>query len=70
MHDPILEELRRVRLQFLREMEEDMHRSATKSNEILHRLCDIVTSPDGERQFVVSAQKIHNELIAPRLQEE
>ena len=63
MQDPILRELRRVRARYLREMEEDMHRSAAKSNEVLHKLCDVVT---GEQQFVLSAKKIHDTLIAPR----
>ncbi len=64
MQDPILRELRRVRARFLKEMEQDMHRSAEKSNELLHKVCDVVISPTGERQFVVSAQKMSDVLGA------
>jgi len=70
MHDPILEELRRVRLQFLREMEEDMHRSAMKSNELLHKVCDVVITATGEQQYVLSPHKVYDELIAPRMEED
>jgi hypothetical protein len=70
MRDPILEELRHIRLQFLREMEEDMHRSAAKSNELLHKVCDVVVTATGERQYVLSPQKMYDELIAPRMAED
>lgn len=58
MYDPILRELHRVRARFLKEMEQDMHRSAKKSNELLCKVCDVVVSPTGERRFVTSAQKM------------
>ena len=66
MRDPILSELRRVRARYLKEMEQDIHRSAAKSNELLHRVCDVVLTPTGEQQFVISARKVHDVLIAPR----
>ena len=65
MQDPVLRELHRVRARFLKEMEQDMHRSATESNELLYEICDVVVSPTGEYQFVISAEKIHDALSAP-----
>jgi hypothetical protein len=58
MYDPILRELHRIRARFLKEMEEDMHRSAEKSNELLYKVCDVVISPTGERRFITSAKKM------------
>jgi hypothetical protein len=67
MRDPILRELRRVRARYLTEMERDIHRSAAKSNELLYKVCDVVVSPTGERQFVTSAKKMYDVLIVPKL---
>ena len=64
MQDPILRELHRVRARYLKEMKEDMHRSAAKSNEMLDKLCDVVVSPTGERQFVLSAKKVNDRFLA------
>jgi hypothetical protein len=48
-------------------MERDIHRSATESNKLLDKVCDVVISPTGERHFVTSAKKMYDVLIAPRL---
>ena len=68
MSDKILRELRRVHAEHLKEMERDMHHFAAESNELLHKICDVVISPTGERQFVASFSKMYDVLIAPGLQ--
>jgi hypothetical protein len=67
MRDPILEELRRVRRRHLKELKRDIHREAIESNELLHKICDVVILPTGEQQFVASAAKMYEVLIAPKL---
>jgi hypothetical protein len=70
MHDPILDELRRVRLQLSREMAKDVHGFMTRLNESHRKVCDVVISPTGEELYVPSPQKMYYELIAPREHED
>jgi hypothetical protein len=37
------------------------------NNELLYKVCGVVISPTGERQYVTSAAKIYDVLIAPRM---
>ena len=46
-------------------MKHDMHRFAMEWNELHEKICDVVILPNGERQFMPSATKMYDVLIAP-----
>jgi hypothetical protein len=49
-------------------MKRDFHRAVAESNERLLRICDVVISPTGERQYVASKEKMIAEYMASRRQ--
>jgi hypothetical protein len=67
MRNPLIAEIRRIRVKQSKELAQNPHQAVIDSYELLHKVCDVVVSPTGERQFVASATKMHDVLIAPRL---
>ncbi len=68
MRDPLIEDILRIRRRRLKELKRDFKGAMAGSNELLDQICDVVLSETGERQYVISAAKMHDVLIAPRLQ--
>lgn len=68
MQDPLLRDIRRIRARRSKELSRDFKGAIAGSNERLLRVCDVVVSPAGEKQFVTSKQKMYDVYIAPRLQ--
>lgn len=68
MQGPLVKHIRRVRVQRLKELKQDIHRAAAESNARLLRISDVVISPSGERQFILSKEKMLAEYHASRLQ--
>jgi hypothetical protein len=66
MQGPLVKHIRRVRAQRLKELKQDFHRAIAESNERLLRICDLVISPTGERQFVTSKEKMLDEYMTSR----
>jgi hypothetical protein len=66
MKDPLLKDIRRIRAQRSKDLRRDFKRAVAESNELFYKLCDVVTSPTGERRFVASGPKMYDVLIAPR----
>ncbi len=66
MQGPLVKHIRRVRAQHLKELKRDFDRTIAESNERLLRICDVVISPTGERQFVASKEKMIAEYMASR----
>ncbi len=70
MQDPLLRDIRRVRMQRLKELKRDFKRAIEESNARLLKLCDVVTSPTGKQRFFGSEKKMYDERIAPKLRRE
>jgi hypothetical protein len=70
MRNPLIDEIRRVRAKLSRELAEDPDKVYARWNDLHHKICDVVISPTGERRYILSAAKMHEVFIAPRLAKE
>ena len=71
MRNPLIAEIRRIRAKQALERARNPHRDeVAESYELLHKVCDVVVSENGERHYVASATKMYDVLIAPRLAKE
>lgn len=58
MRNPILSQLRRVRLRRSRERAKNPGRAVAESYELREKICDVVVSETGERRYIASETKM------------